>query len=335
MQRLSNIELLRIVAMSFILILHFLTYSISISNMNPYVYQLLVIANICGVNLFVMISGYFGIKGSIHSFTKLYGIIVLFSMLSFLIGVIFFDMQISITSMIKTLLLPFTSQYWFLKCYLGLFVLAPLINKGLHLLSTKELRRLVIILTIISIYSGWIGRNNMIGMNGYSLFHFIYLYVLGFFLSHDKISNTTQIHQWILLGTISMSTNIALAFITDFYYGEFENIYWKVAIAYDNPFVILTSISIFMYFAKLKIKNTHWINSVASASLGCYLLQEGFTRMEVYKMQLKFTLTHTLIEVLLMYGIAFLIYWIISYLLSQIYTSIYNKMYNKYLLYLK
>lgn len=324
MQRQSNIELLRIVAMSFILILHFLTHSIQILDMNSYVYQSLVIVNICGVNLFVMISGYLGIKGSIHSFIKLYGIIVFFSILCFFAGAVLFDMQISMSRLIRILLFPFSFQYWFLRCYLGLFALAPLINKGLSLLSTYELRRLIVALTVISVYSCWVGRN-MIGMDGYSLFHFIYLYVLGFFFSHDKASDVA-VSRWVFLGVASMSLNIALAYITDSYYDDFENIYWKVAIAYNNPFVILSSISIFMCFAKLKIRSIAWINSLASASLGCYLLQEGIIKTEVYEMQRGFALTHTLLETLLMYGVTFFIYWMLSISLSRIYLSSIYKM---------
>ena len=151
------------------------------TDINSYIYQSLVITNVCGVNLFVMISGYFGIKGSVRSFGRLYGMIVLFSILSFLAGIYFLDMQIPFIQLMKSVLWPFSFHYWFLNCYLGLFVLAPLLNKSLNILSTRELRRLIIVLTVVSVYSCWVGRN-MIGMNGYSLFHFIYLQYFGKFL---------------------------------------------------------------------------------------------------------------------------------------------------------
>lgn len=324
MQRQSNIELLRILAMSFILILHFIIHPLEILDMNPYAYQALVITNICGVNLFVMISGYFGIKGSLQSFIKLFGLIVFFSAITLIVGVSVFDMQLSVARALKTFLMPFTVQYWFLACYLGLYIIAPLLNKGLSLLSSGELRRLVVILTLVSIFSCWYGKN-MIDPNGYSLFHFIYLYILGHFLRHDRIKGIAS-SRWLMLCITSMAANITLTFAFDRYFGSFENRYWNEnVIDYNNPFVILASIAIFMCFAKLKIPYSSEINSLASAALGCYLLQEGFFGESVYDFQAKFFHTYSGGITLAMYATSFIAYWLAAYILCRIYNFGYKK----------
>ena len=140
--RQSNIELLRIVSMSFILILHFTQWAIGIDNMNPFLYQALIILNNCGVNLFIMISGYFGIKWSINSFVKLAGLIICFSLFCLFCGVFIFDLQFTAAKIIKYIFLPFTSTgYWFLQCYLGLYLIAPLLTKGLNCLNFIEFKQ--------------------------------------------------------------------------------------------------------------------------------------------------------------------------------------------------
>ena len=133
------------------------------------------------------------------------------------------------------------------------------------------------------------------------------MYIIGFFLNRDKIFDIVQIRQWIFFSVFFTLLNIVLVCIVDLYFNAFENIYWKVAIAYNNPFVILASISIFMCFARFKVKKKVWINSLASSSLGCYLLQEGCISMEIYKIQSEYALSHTLFEVLLMYVITFIL----------------------------
>lgn len=324
MQRQSNIELLRIIAMSFILILHFLSHVYEILHMNPYVYQALVITNLCGVNLFVMISGYFGIKGSLQSFIKLFGLIIFISAITLLIGSTVFNMHLSVARIVKTFIMPFSVQYWFLACYLGLYILAPVLNKGLSVLTLQELRRLVIVLTFVSVFSCWYGQNR-IGINGYSLFHFIYLYVLGFFI-RTGIKKETKSHKWLLLAIVSISMNVTLTFIFDYYYGTFDNRYWNEnALSYNNPFVILASASIFIWFSKLNMRNSATVNALASGALGCYLLQDGFIRDEIYSVQKTFILTHTVLETLTMFFFAFTAYWLVSFILLKVYNLGYKR----------
>lgn len=319
MQRESNIEMLRIVAMSFILINHFLCHSIKIDGMNPWLYQGLVITNICGVNLFVMISGYFGIRSSVKSFVKLAGMIVFYSVVCLIIGVEIFDMQVTLAKIIKAFIMPFTSQYWFLECYLGLYILAPLINKGLENLTHNELKNVVLILTIISVFSCWYG-NNMIGNNGYGLFHFIYIYVLGNFLRHNRLKNTSVL-RWLLIGMLALVVNIGVTYMFDVYFGIFENRFWNEnATSYDNPLIIIATIAIFLCFVNMNMKVNGYINSIAAASLGCYLLQDVFLRTPVYNIQHNLVISEPVSYVLLMYFGAFVAYWVFSYVLYRVYS---------------
>ena len=294
--------------------------------MNPWLFQGLVIANICGVNLFIMISGYFGINGSVKSFVKLWLMITFYSLICLLVGNLIFGMHIGMADIMKSVIMPFTShhQYWFLESYLGLYILAPIINKGLKALSIHELKNITLLMTVIAFISCWYGKNTMIGNDGYSFYHFIYIYVLGYFLKHGKIIELSG-KTWLMVAILSFILNICITYGFDFLNHSFENRYWNEnAQAYNNPFVIMASVSIFMYFSKLKLKPNKYINSVAGAALGCYLLQDGFIRTQMYGMQRNYVESTTSFNAFIMYCISFIAIWGCSYFLINIFSILYK-----------
>lgn len=84
----SNIGLLRVTAMSLIILHHMMVHglnpgvhSILYANLSSTIYPVLEI----GVNLFFIISGYFGVKLSLQSILKLAFIIFLFTIVNYLI----------------------------------------------------------------------------------------------------------------------------------------------------------------------------------------------------------------------------------------------------------
>lgn len=323
-QRQSNIELLRIVSMSFILILHFLQWAIGIESMNPYLFQTLTIFNICGVNLFVMISGYFNIKWSLNSFIRLTGMIIFFSLFCLLCGFFIFNMHISLIRIFKAIILPFTSTgYWFLQCYLGLYLIAPLLTKGLDNLSLTNLKQLIAVMTLVSIFSCWYGGNKL-NADGYGIFHFIYLYILGYGIKHIEIP-PLKCRNWILISLFCLGIDVLLSYGFDFYYNDSYNRYsWGAAKAYDNPFVICASVAIFMAFIKYDMGTYRIINSIAGCSLGCYLLQDGFLRGPIYSLQHEFMTTNPVYNTIIMFSFSFLSFWILSFIIYQIYLFSYN-----------
>lgn len=321
--RQSNIELLRIVSMSFIVIFHFLQWGVGIENMNPYLYQALIVFNICGVNLFVMISGYFGIKWSILSFIRLAGMIMFFSVFCLICGIYLFDMNISLIRVIKSIVLPFTSTgYWFLQCYLGLYLIAPILTKGLASMTTNRLKQLIIIMTLVTVLSCWYADSKL-NADGFGIFHFIYLYIVGYGLRHiilPELSST----KWFVISILSLIADIMVAYGFDFYYNDYLNKYSiGAAKAYDNPFVICASIAMFMMFVKLKIGSIKFINLVASCSLGCYLLQDGFLRNPIYEYQKMFIVEHSNILTIIMFIISFFTFWLLAFILHRIYLGLF------------
>lgn len=181
--RQSNMEMLRIIAMFMILVLHADFWSLgapTISDFHrafiPSTVRVFVEAlAIVSVNVFVLISGWFTIKPSVKGFCNF-----IFQCLFFFIGIYAVMLMTGLADLsIKGLAICFflTSKNWFIKAYIGLYILAPILNVFSEKASKKELGIfLVCFYTFQSIY-GCSGAATYIA-SGYSTFSFIGLYLL-------------------------------------------------------------------------------------------------------------------------------------------------------------
>ena len=120
----------------------------------------------CGVDTFVLISGYFGLKPSVKSWVH------------FLLPPTFYTLILcTINKEPFTHYQPWCS-WWFVTCYLELLLIAPFINHIINENNKKSHLFLIISLTIINVYFGFICQTNE-GRTGYTLMNFCYLYILG------------------------------------------------------------------------------------------------------------------------------------------------------------
>ena len=127
--RQSNMELLRIVAMFMILVYHTVYYVFyDYRGESPVFASLMTILHI-GVPLFVLISGYFGIKPSIKGFLKLYMILLFYNLSLYGVRLIIGDVPFSYKEFVR-LCFPFSigGRWWFFKVYLMLYLVSPILN---------------------------------------------------------------------------------------------------------------------------------------------------------------------------------------------------------------
>lgn len=139
--RQSNIELLRLLAMFFVLVIHadfwaldVPTYSDLETDATSTIGRLLFAAfSVVGVDTFVLISGWFGIRPSIKSTCKF--IFQVYFFLIIFLFVSFFFVDITLREAVSYLLL--NNDYWFAKSYIGLLLVAPLLNAFVEKASKK------------------------------------------------------------------------------------------------------------------------------------------------------------------------------------------------------
>lgn len=269
----SNMELLRIICMLLILIHHFIIHPLYPSllardgDINIYRIACIVICGFAfvGVNCFIMISGYYGIKFRFKSLFNLYCICAFYALLAVLMKYV-----LGITSLDKNqlylILLPFShSEWWFIKCYVALFLISPILNAAADKLTKNDFACSLILLTILNIYFGFYWHEH--NYNGYNLVQFIYVYLIGAYLRRyplTKLDIKRSVFLYISCSVIwSILTTLSLR--------------WRVphwgALHYNNPFVLLASIGLFISMSRVTIHNQK-INLIASSVLAAYLIQD-------------------------------------------------------------
>lgn len=305
----SSMELLRIVAMSMIVVLHFLSHGIKLENLPNNLYYFLTPFFICGVNLFFLISGYFQVKYSLKGILRLIFLVFFFGLINLLL-LFYFVGYFSINNAIRLFLFPVSSSpYWFLAVYLILIIISPILNSFIKLLSIPQYNKFLIVFTFITVYNCGFGFNYA-GRFGYSLIQCIYLYFVASYLRINKyfLKNWNKYYFLEIFFASTLTDSIV-----NYYHPN------PIFISYNGIFILLSSLSLFMFFTRIKIQN-RIINSLATAALGCYLLQDGtFGNGFFYSYMNEIYLNSSnFIDLLGKFSGIFIGFWILSWILTQI-----------------
>lgn len=272
-KRNSSFEMLRIICMLMIIgghvimkhhtefDLHSTDYSISLFFRGAFA---------VAVNAFVLISGYFGIKFKWQRLIRL-DIQTLFYSIALLIVSVSLGWHAINPQKDFLLLFPVLSkQYWFITCYVILYIISPLLNRWGASLNKKEYRSLLIVgCTIIYVWptlSYLVNAPQFIGDAGYGIINFMYLYMLGYYLRchYDDIYSVR--YYW--GGYFAMVTLLFIAQYGLSYILGFEFTSW---ISYNSLFVFGGAIFIFLSFKNLTFQSS-FVNNLARPCLAVYLI---------------------------------------------------------------
>ena len=217
------------------------------------------------VNVFVLISGWFGIRAKIIRLSE------------FLFQVIFFGilMYVGLYALGKIdnmnwrgwLNIFIFDGHWFVKSYIILYIFAPLLNSFISSCSKRQFTLFLIALfSLQTIYgfgvgSKWFDR-------GYSPLSFIGLYMLARYIKLYPNKLTALNRYWdiaLYLGLSLCLTLISYLFVFKGYCKA-----WRLY-QYSNPLVILAAVYFFLYFTKITFKSKI-INWIAVSSFAAYLV---------------------------------------------------------------
>ena len=278
-QRLSNMELARIVAMLMIVLGHFmLTYGLwngsdfigrqDVTNpANSYLYVVFYGLCVVGVNIFILISGYFTIHLTWKSFLSYYFLCIFYNAAVFLIDTFWLD-AFSWKALVKVFLVDKTVN-WFFRAYFWLMLLSPLLNKALEHLSLREMRIVVALLFFLNCISGFLFQEY--NTNGYNVYNFVFLYVLGNWIRKEpytqKISQGGAIAAYMGGCLLTALAAILILLKTD---TSVRQIF-----AYNNPLIILASLGLVLFFSRLSFTSKA-INTIASTVVATLFVQHIF-----------------------------------------------------------
>lgn len=268
-ERLSNIELLRIVAIFFVLMchaimmVHGLPKSVECKEniLSSYLITFFSSIAISGVDIFVLISGWFGIHVTKKGLTKYIFQICFLTWGIFLINVVLGKATFSIDAL--KICLGMFHGYWFVIAYLGLFLLSPILNVFVKNVSKRDFQIVLFSFYIFQCIYSWIsGTLNY--YQGYSILFFCNLYLTARYFKLYPLNwiscNSLKLYL-ILTMVISLIAFFALAFL-----GNAAKM-----LRYDNPLIILSSLSLLIFFSRLRIKSMI-INYLAISCLSVYII---------------------------------------------------------------
>lgn len=274
--RQSNFELLRIVAMLLVLVTHVNFYSVGWPSLEDLQNSPLSVAgrilmesiSIVSVNVFVLISGWFGIYPTRRKFTKFIFQCLFFAIGIWLVATIigYRDLNLSTAGMtlFKSL---FCADYWFVYAYIGLFIMAPILNRFIDNEPPSALKFFLLAFFLFEFIYGWVFDGNGFDA-GYSAFSFIGMYCLGRYVRLYPSKMTTRKAGWDISAFLLCSLITAVLYIVALKV-HFDDI--QKPFSYTSPFVILSSLSLLLCFSKFKIQSRA-INYVAASSFSAYLL---------------------------------------------------------------
>lgn len=311
-ERQSGFETLRIVAISMILIHHFLLHAIqpdTIEGIYPYLNAFVY----CGVNLFFLISGWFGIRLTLRALIKIVGMVFLYTLINYMLVWIFCG-EWDFRKVMKFLFFPISScNYWFIKVYVLMMLTSPLINSGLRSLKSNQLRSFVILFSFFIMYSCAMG-SNYTNPDGYSYVNALYLYCLAYYLRVDSSLFLRLPKGLYILGYVLLSILGGYLTVVSPVLG--------LMMKYNGLITVLSSALLLLCFSRLTFKS-NLINRISSAALGCYLLQDGvFGSGYLYGFLHGVYVTHPLTQSVMVFIGFFLGTWIVSYVLTWLFNEI-------------
>lgn len=268
--RQSNIELCRILSIILVLVVHsnfaYLGWPNSLEETN--IFRLLLQgASIIGVNVFILITGYFSTYPKKKSIANLAFTIIFYGVL--LLGLVWYKGNFSYKSV-----LFISSSNWFILDYIGLLLFCPFLNSYIENTDKKKFAIAIFSLLAYEMYFGFLPGFNEDFHNGYSILSFMIIYLIGRYIRLHGISwikhpALVYIACTILLGFIgylSLKYNIGM--------NSIKGSLWldRKVFCYNNPIVILSSIAFFIYFINLKIKPSKLINHISKSCLAILLI---------------------------------------------------------------
>ncbi len=274
-QRDSNVELLRIISMILVLITHACYVSLGPPTYNDIagsfasslMRSLSESLSDVGVNTFILISGWFGIRSRMGRFMEfVFQIYFIEIVLYVTMRVLGLTEAMGMDGWLELFFFRY-GTYWFIKAYIVLYVFAPILNAFTETCSRKQLRYFLISFYIVqSVYGFYINTGWF--SSGYSPLSFIGLYILGRYM-HLYPNQFTKFDKF-----VDLTLYLMVALITALFSLAMTYFFGKVGTAlFKNscPLMIISSVYFFLFFTKISLRSKV-VNWLSASCFAVYLI---------------------------------------------------------------
>ena len=330
--RLSNFELLRIISMLLIVMGHFFWHGegVAIGNGEPFLSVLLAdwtrVYGKLGVDVFVLLSGYFLINQAEFKYSKLlkiWGQIFFYSIVFYLIAIKSGHAVFNLKEL-RMNLMPITYQgWWFASAYFFMFLVSPIINISLRKLTQETYQKLLVIFGISwSVFPTVLS----VKMQSNDLLWFLFLYsVAAYIRLHVKFENNNKS---IVFVGILLIVAIHFAIVI---FGRRTG--WWMTTQESLP-IFLMALILFIVFINIRIETNYIINYVASTTFGIYLIHDNkyvsdFWRVSIFDCQdallMQNIIWYWILVAFVVFGLSFVIDLVRKMTVEKIYFWVLDK----------
>lgn len=280
--RQSSLDLLRIVAVLLIIAHHYaihggFTFNPSAFMANQLWLRFLWFGEKLGVNLLVLISGYFLIdspKLKTHKALKLWLQIFTYAVSLFVIFLAVGMETFDFSKLLHTVLPITYSQWWFASTYFIFYLIHPFLGKLFRSLSKREYQYLLILTGFF-----WCVVPTLFGvfLESSNLLWFCYLFAVSGYVRLHGQSSRLSCRSCLLLG-FGMLLLIALSIVLFGLPSVQASIFAKSTTYFCNEQRLpgfLASLFLFLGFQKMRIPYRKYLHTLSSVTLGVYLILDS------------------------------------------------------------
>ena len=227
--------------------------------------------SIVAVNVYVFLSGWYGIHFKYERLCEFIFQVFFFSIVGAVIALLA-QGKSSFEVIQRGILLMDNNSYWFVKSYLLLYVVSPILESFVTVTKEREFSVLLLLFFLFEFVYGF-GKGCPWFSGGYSTIHFIGLYLLARFTRNYLLKRWSVSSRFSFLSYLSLSILSACIFILSIFLLRPDG--WTGVFSYESPLVILSALMLVIYFSKVKIANNRTINTIAISCFAVYLLHNN------------------------------------------------------------
>ena len=318
----SNIEILRIVLMTMILLSHLITHGKYEFPDNSVILSVqdagILTFTRYHVNTFILISGFFGVS---LNFRKIFGFSVMIFSWAFVGAVLDFVVfkHEALTQIVASLLNPFMSG-WFVIQYFALMLYGPLINKGLEELSTKQFS-VILVIYLLYVYGV---TPSIISSASPHTFEFVGMYLIGRYIKRIwpticKIKTTTIVCLNMLGGALFVMVVLSRT----------NSELYNRLLSNQDPIVILMGVFLLLLVQRIQIGSVPALNRISSCVIAAYLITDcTMTGRMMDKLIYNFSCDNALILIFVSFALV-VFFSILESCRKVVFKKLEDKLYNK------
>lgn len=329
--RLSNIELLRILSMIMVLVIHGFMGALGDPTREEIITTpaftitrtMMVACCVGATNVFVLISGWFGINFRWKSLAKLlfqcfffsFGILVVLKALNLI--------DLGIVKGIYRCLFLKAGDAWFVKAYIGMFIFAPVLNSFVQYATKRQIEFVLVSFYLFQTIYGWITNGAPFFEMGFSSISFMGLYILARYVRIYKPFWTKyKIHNDAII--YITTTLVIFAIMLGSSYFQYSSIFF-LCHKNTSPFTIIAALYLLLIFSKFSFTNK-FINNVASSCFAVFLMHFMIFNKYIYTSINFIAHNYSYLPSIFLIFLLLLVFFTVSILIDKVRLFCWNKL---------